>query len=277
MITHGPGRQGPGGARNARTGVNLLGVPPGRFLLLCGATLALSLPLLAAAGGPPACTYEDWPATHVAYDDYPFTVLDTVFALPADYEPPDLVSASLAFPPSYDGGGGLQVRAVILEDLRAMLAAAEAASIRLAVQSAYRSFAYQERTFDYWVDRDGLDAALASSARPGHSEHQLGTALDLRSWDGPPAWDLADWADTKEGAWVAANAYRFGFVMSYPEGSKDVTCYVYEPWHYRYVGRELAAAIHESGLTPREYLWLRPEVAAAPRPGGAADGAEDPR
>ena len=82
MITHGPGRQGPGGARNARTGVNLLGVPPGRFLLLCGATLALSVPLLAAAGGPPACTYEDWPATHVAYDDYPFTILDTVFALP---------------------------------------------------------------------------------------------------------------------------------------------------------------------------------------------------
>jgi len=106
------------------------------------------------------------------------------------------------------------------------------------------------------LDRDGYEAALASSARPGHSEHQLGTAIDLRSYSGPPAWELEDWAATPEGAWVAANAHIYGFVMSYPKGMSDVTCYVYEPWHYRYVGRETAAAIHRSGLTPREYLWL---------------------
>ncbi len=198
-----------------------------------------------------------------AYEDFPHTVLDTIFALPADYEPPDLVRVSLAFPATYDGGGDLLVREVIIEDLRALLAAADRSGIRLAVQSAYRSYAYQERTFDYWVDRDGYAAALASSARPGHSEHQLGTAIDLRSLGGPPAWDLDDWAATEEGSWVASNAYRFGFVMSYPRGSKDLTCYVYEPWHYRYVGREVAEAVHDSGLTLREFLWRRPAVAAA--------------
>ncbi|HET8985955.1 MAG TPA: M15 family metallopeptidase, partial [Trueperaceae bacterium] len=110
-------------------------------------------------------------------------------------------------------------------------------------------------TFQYWVDRQGLDGATATSARAGHSEHQLGTALDLRSLNGPAAWDLEDWAITPEGEWVAANAWRYGFVMSYPRERLALTCYAYEPWHYRYFGRELAAQIQASGLTAREFLW----------------------
>lgn len=237
---------------------------------------ALSAATLAAAEAPPACTVEDRPAVLTAYEDFPYTVLDTVFALPADYAPSDLVPVSSAFPASYDGGGELLVREVLIADLTDMLADAEAAGVRLAVQSAYRSYSYQESTFAYWVSRDGYDAALASSARPGHSEHQLGTALDLRSLKGPPAWDVEDWALTEEGAWVAANAHRYGFVMSYPRGSRDLTCYVYEPWHYRYVGREMARAIHDSGLTPREFLWRRPELAAALGVGGGAMEDETP-
>ena len=77
------------------------------------------------------------------------------------------------------------------------------------------------------------------------------------------AWDLDDWAATPEGAWLAENAWRFGFVMSYPRGKEAVTCYLYEPWHYRYLGRELAARVRASGLAPREYLWV------------LADGAHD--
>lgn len=207
----------------------------------------------------PACTYADDPALNTGYDDWALTLLDTQFGLPSDYEPPDLVDVSTALasaaPGAYVAPEGIQLRAVLLDDLRAMFVAAEAAGVHLAVQSAYRSYSYQESTFAYWVEVDGLDVALRTSARPGHSEHQLGTTFDLKSRSGPEAWDLDDWATTPEGAWVAENAYRFGFVMSYPRGAESVSCYSYEPWHFRYVGVGAAAEIRESGLAPREYLW----------------------
>ena len=94
------------------------------------------------------------------------------------------------------------------------------------------------------------------SARPGHSEHQLGTAIDFRSADDPtPPWELDDFADTAAGGWLHDHAWEYGFVLSYPKGEAAETCYAYEPWHYRYVGRDVAAAIHASGETPRRYLW----------------------
>lgn len=204
--------------------------------------------------GPPACTFDDQPAERSAYSQWHLTVLDTVFALPADYVPPDLVLAASAFG-DRQGGADFMVRSLLIDDLTAMIEAAGEEGVELAIQSAYRSHGYQESTFQYWVDRNGREEALATSARAGHSEHQLGTALDFRSLHGPPAWELGDWASTPEGAWMAENAWRFGFVMSYPRGSKDLTCYSYEPWHYRYLGRALAAEVESSGLTPREVLW----------------------
>jgi D-alanyl-D-alanine carboxypeptidase len=135
------------------------------------------------------------------------------------------------------------------------VADARAAGARLGVVSGYRSHAQQAATFQYWVDVAGYEAALRSSARAGHSEHQLGTTLDFTTDGGPAPWEYADWATTREGAWMAANAWRYGFVMSYPRGSFAETCYDYEPWHYRYVGRELAARINASGLVPRLVLW----------------------
>ncbi len=228
-------------------------VPLVRRLTLFSLLFSLSsLPILAAAPLPP-CAYEDRPAARTGYDEWPYTLLDTLYALPESYEPEDLVSLE-------DAGVGtpeMRVRAVVMDDLQALLAAAEAADIALEVQSAYRSHSYQESTFAYWVEQDGLDAALKTSARPGHSEHQLGTALDFRSAGGPPAWDLEDWRETPEGEWLAENASSFGFVMSYPAGREATTCYSYEPWHYRYVGREAAAAVTESGFTLREWLWER--------------------
>lgn len=204
----------------------------------------------AAAPGLPACEYADEPALATAYADWSRTLVDTALRLPADYEPSDLVPLTTAgFPDER------LVRSVLVDDLTALREAATAAGMYLAVQSAYRSYSYQEDTFAYWVNVDGYEAALASSARPGHSEHQLGTVIDFRSADGPPAWDLADWATTPEGAWLQDNAAEYGFVMSYPKDSRDVTCYIYEPWHYRYVGRETARAVAESGLTLREWLW----------------------
>ncbi len=206
-----------------------------------------------------ACTYADDPAPLGTSDQWPYTILDTRFRLASDYAPDDLVELAAALADVAPGAapGGMQLRAVVLPDLRALLSAAAAAGVELAIQSAYRSFAYQESTFAYWVKEDGYDQALRSSARAGHSEHQLGTAIDLRSLDGPEAWDLDDWATTPEGTWAAENAWRYGFVMSYPLGKEGITCYMYEPWHYRYVGREVAADVRASGLTLREYLLDR--------------------
>ena len=68
---------------------------------------------------------------------------------------------------------------------------------------------------------------------------------------------MDDWATTAAGAWLQQNAWRYGFVMSYPKNKRDLTCYVYEPWHYRYVGRDVAKAVEESGLALREWLWGR--------------------
>lgn len=201
----------------------------------------------------PACVYEDRLASRATYDDWPYTLLDTLHKLPQSYAPDDLVSLLNASV----GEAYMLVRNLVVNDLKKMLTAAEAAGIRLGVASAYRSYGYQAQTFDYWVAQDGLEAALKTSARPGHSEHQLGTALDFRSADGPYAWEITDWSETPEGAWMADNAWRFGFVMSYPKGREGVTCYSYEPWHYRYVGRDTAAAVRASGRTLREWLWSR--------------------
>jgi hypothetical protein len=152
--------------------------------------------------------------------------------------------------------GGGQVRALVKADLSAMAAAAAAAGAPLAVASAYRSYATQVSTFAYWVKTSGEKAALLSSARPGHSEHQLGTALDFTSAGGGAPWDYADWALQPAGAWMAAHAWEYGFINSYPQvGSPALTCYQYEPWHYRYFGRPQAAAMHASGLTSRQWLW----------------------
>jgi len=203
----------------------------------------------------PECLVADEPAWGGTYDEWRYTLLDTRFTLRPDYEPPDLVPVAGAFPAGTGEAAGGRLRSILIDDLRALVADAAAAGRHLAVQSAYRDYAYQAQTFQYWVDAHGYDRALTTSARAGHSEHQLGTALDLRSLDGPAAWDLDDWATTPEGAWVAANAWRYGFVMSYPLGSQPLSCYSYEPWHYRYFGRELAAVIHASGLTAREVLW----------------------
>jgi len=198
----------------------------------------------------PACDVADAPAPYTGYDQWRYTLVDTHFRLPADYAPPDLVSTSQA-----GLNGGHELRSFVIPHLAAMAKAAAAAGHRIAVQSAYRSYQTQVTTFQYWVKVDGYAYALKSSARPGHSEHQLGTTLDIRAEGGKAPWDYQDWAATPTGAWVAANAWRYGFVLSYPKGYASQTCYMYEPWHYRYVGPDEAKTIHERGVTTRAYLW----------------------
>ena len=208
-------------------------------------------PLLVFAQEPlPSCRYDDIATHYQDYSDWPLTLLDTIYMLPESYTPPDLVLTSEAgLSPDY------KLRKLVIEPLKALLQAAKGAGHGLELQSAYRSFSYQKTTFESWVEKEGQAAALKSSARPGHSEHQLGTSLDFREVGGKAPWDLEDFAQTPGGAWLAEHAWKYGFIMSYPKDKADVTCYIYEPWHYRYVGVEVARAVKESGLTLREWLW----------------------
>jgi len=205
----------------------------------------------ASSGALPTCAYKDVLTTHRAYADWAVTLVDTIYRLPSTYVPSDLVNTSKAGLTS-----GFYVRGLVIDDLTTMAADARAAGARLAVESAFRSYKTQIGTFDYWVNLAGYEAALLASARPGHSEHQLGTSIDFKSYGGSAPWNSDDWGTTAAGAWMATNAWKYGWVMSYPpDSSPALTCYKYEPWHFRYVGRETAAAMHDSGQPPRQWLW----------------------
>lgn len=237
-----------------------------RGFLAC-LVIALAVPAFAQSApvSLPSCTVADVPTSFTQYDQWQWTLVDTHFRLPADYAPPDLVSTAQA-----GLNGDQQIRSLVIPHLKALAQAAAAAGHPIAVQSGYRSYHTQVVTFQYWVKVDGYAYALKSSARPGHSEHQLGTAMDLRAKGGKAPWDYPDWAATATGAWVAANAWRFGFVMSYPRGHEADACYMYEPWHYRFLGVQAAKQIHDQHVTTRAYLWRHWQASGVPVPAGSA-------
>jgi D-alanyl-D-alanine carboxypeptidase len=207
------------------------------------------------------CARGDEPATADPLTDWSTVVVDPGHRLPSDFAPPDLVDVAHA---GFEENGDT-VRELVIPDLAALRQAAEANGTPLLVVSAYRSYEYQERLFGDQVEEVGEDQALVDTAIPGHSEHQLGTTidvLDLRSDELTEAF-----AETPAGAWVIEHAHEFGFVLSYPAETSDQTCYHFEPWHLRYVGRDRARQIHDSGLTPRQ--WMLTEARGVPNAPGA--------
>ena len=186
-----------------------------------------------------------------AASDPALTVLDRSYTLDAGYAPSDLVAASAA---GLSASSGTKlVRAVVVDDLAALVAVARAAGVELGIESAYRSYASQAATLDIWTARLVPAGALLRTARPGHSEHQLGTAIDFTS----PGWSgrVGDWAtESTEGAWMAEHAWEYGFVMSYPSDAQAESCFAYEPWHYRWIGREAAAQQRAARVGLREFL-----------------------
>jgi zinc D-Ala-D-Ala carboxypeptidase len=210
-------------------------------------------PIAAAdsTGAPPRCTYADTATRLAKTSQWQTTLLDSALRVSSSYVPPLVPVARAGF------GGGFVVRPEVIGDLATMRRNAAAAGAPLAIVSAYRSYGAQISTFNGWVSQSGYTAALLASARPGHSEHQLGTAIDFTSAGGSAPWAYDDWATTTAGAWMAANAASYGFVLSYPDGATAETCYQYEPWHYRYFGPEISADMAASGLTTRSYLWGR--------------------
>lgn len=219
-------------------------------------------PVARGVGPLPECRLDDILTEPRGYGDWSVTLVDWILTLGREYVPPDLVLVSEAGV----AGGGL-VRRVAFDDLRAMARAAADNGTPLDNISAYRGYRQQKELFGMYRRSYGFEEAIKFSARPGHSEHQLGLTIDFVSLGDTGL--SSDWESTPTGAWMAENAWKYGWLMSYPKGKKRVTCYSYEPWHYRYVGRELAAEIHDSGLTTREYLWAnftQAEVPGVPPP-----------
>lgn len=133
--------------------------------------------------------------------------------------------------------------------------AASNAGVDLKIISSYRSYATQVSTYNKWVNQSGRATADTFSARPGHSEHQTGLAIDVGASNG--ACDLETcFGNTPEGLWVAANAQNYGFIVRYQNGKDAITGYQYEPWHLRFVGVDVAKAITSSGLTMDQYYGI---------------------
>lgn len=203
------------------------------------------------APSPSATQQRTPPSTKAPLNADLHRIVDKKRALPDGYAPPNVE----AIPASWHAGNvsGQRLRADVIVALRPMFEAAKADQVTLYVESAYRSYDEQVRTFNYWVSVVGEAQARRESAEPGHSEHQLGTTVDFA--DPSNGWRLLEsFAGSPSGRWLAANAYKFGFAMSYPPNGEAITGYIYEPWHFRYIGVAAAQEWHASGKTLIEYL-----------------------
>lgn len=141
--------------------------------------------------------------------------------------------------------------------LEQMFAAAKQAGINLNIQSGYRSYSFQSALYSRYVAQQGQATADTQSARPGYSEHQTGLAVDVGTVRGVCEVDQC-FGTTPEGQWVATNAFRYGFIVRYPDGKQAITGYEYEPWHLRFVGTALATEMHNKGITTlEEFFGLR--------------------
>ncbi|PKH10227.1 D-alanyl-D-alanine carboxypeptidase family protein [Planomicrobium sp. MB-3u-38] len=163
-----------------------------------------------------------------------------------------VVNKVYALPSTYNPG----IIPVAQKGVDAMVSAAKANGVYLSVISSYRSYSYQKTLYENYVKRDGQAAADRYSARPGHSEHQSGLAFDFGGTN-QNHWLESSFADTAEGRWLAANAHKYGFILRYPKGKESITGYMFEPWHFRYVGSGEAPKIKASGKTLEEYLNVR--------------------
>jgi zinc D-Ala-D-Ala carboxypeptidase len=170
---------------------------------------------------------------------------------PRDYAAPDLI----AVPTHKVYAAVLRKRAS--DSLVKMFDAYEAETGKqMTIQSAYRSYASQKRIFEGYVASEGRKKAERGSARPGYSEHQTGLAVDIGTI--PAKCVISEcFGSTNQGKWLAKNAWEYGFVLRYPKDQEAITGYIYEPWHYRYVGKELAKEFHDTGaVTLEEFFGL---------------------
>lgn len=183
---------------------------------------------------------------NTANEDYTILVNKTN-VLRSNYTPKNLVKLNIEFLSDTSNESRCMEKkaADSLEDL---VATAKKENIILIGSSAYRSYKSQLRILKEETDKKGVDYADKYVAKPGQSEHQSGLAIDVtnrvRCFD----------KTSKEAQWLANNAYKFGFILRYPDGKEDITGYNYEPWHIRYVGKDIAKEIYMKNITLEEYL-----------------------
>ena len=177
---------------------------------------------------------------------------------PATYSPTDLVIPNVPLR-SAAGDSEMRLRKEAAAALEALVAAAKQEQISLLLASGYRSYQLQVAVYNANVQKYGQAGADKQSARPGTSEHQTGLAADIGAASRKCEIEQC-FGDLPEGKWLAANAYKYGYIMRYPENKEAATGYEYEPWHYRYVGKGLAAELHaQNSVTLEEFFGIVPD------------------
>lgn len=186
------------------------------------------------------------------------TIVTQTYNLSRHYAPQDLVLLTDYLPMDVTLGYPTEIREVARQPLISMISDMQAAGLNPQIISGYRSYAAQSIAWDKW-NREEPERAAILSARPGHSEHQLGTVVDFGS---PSLSEIVGQTDiefhtyffkTPEGIWLLENAHQYGFTLSYTREAAEITGFYYEPWHYRYVGIDRASELKELGLTLTEY------------------------
>ena len=174
------------------------------------------------------------------------------YKLPSSYAPKDLVKASKS---GIRRGENYYLRNIVIPDLTRMITDAKLEGVDLSIVSGYRSYQTQIDTYNYWLKMNNGNTNLVDtfSARAGHSQHQLGTAIDFSTNEIRDK--LGDeFSNTKASKWLSQNAYKYGFVISYPKGYENITGYKHESWHYRYIGVENAQNMINLGKILELYL-----------------------
>jgi len=182
---------------------------------------------------------------NIAYIDG-LMIANKTFSLPNDYIPKNPYSGLVDKMSCTNC-----IDKTVMESFKEMQADASSLGLNIYIQSGYRSYERQEILFNNYKERDGEEAADTYSSRPGHSEHQTGFCFDLNSIDDT-------FTNTNEGKWVNENAYLYGFVIRFPKGKEEYTGYIYESWHLRYVGKEIAKKLYNNGdwLSIEEYYGI---------------------
>ncbi len=174
--------------------------------------------------------------------------------LPNSYVPADLVVSNVSLSESV-ASENMHLRRDSAAAAEKLIGAASNGGLKLMLVSGYRSYVTQQSVYSGYVATGGKAYANATSAQPGHSEHQTGLAADLGAVSRKCQLEVC-FGEAAEGKWLAANAYKYGFIIRYQKDKNNLTGYDYEPWHIRYIGSDLAAQIYNNGQTLEQFFGL---------------------